>query len=195
MNQKTIYRIRLVYALFFSFRFIFHFLIYLKYKSIVDSDLARCDSGGKSLFYQLTFHKDFRNLFYKRIGWWGIILRILVPQQKDLSFNYNMPLGYGCKLEHAHTTHLSAKSIGNNFTCFHLVTVGDSCYGEKSKHGTPVIGNNVTLFCNSSVLGDITIGNNVIVAAGAVVVNSVPDNCIVGGGTCQNYKGTSTFRN
>lgn len=31
------------------------------------------------------------------------------------------------------------------------------------------------------ILGDITIGNNVVVAAGSVVVKDVPDNCMVAG--------------
>ena len=182
MNNTYINRLKWIYALLLSFRFIPHYLLYwFKYKTIIDTDLKRCDYHRNSLLWQLTFHKDFRNLFYKRIGIWGIILRALVPQQRDLSFNFSMPLGKACKLEHAHTTHLNAQSIGDNFTCFHLVTVGDSCYGQNDKHGTPIIGNNVTLFCNTTVLGNIKIGNNVIVAAGAVVVNDVPDNCIVGG--------------
>jgi acetyltransferase-like isoleucine patch superfamily enzyme len=31
------------------------------------------------------------------------------------------------------------------------------------------------------IIGDINIGNNVVVGAGAVVVKDVPDNCIVAG--------------
>lgn len=37
------------------------------------------------------------------------------------------------------------------------------------------IGGNVT------ILPGVTIGNNVVVAAGAVVTKDVPDNCVVGG--------------
>ena len=35
--------------------------------------------------------------------------------------------------------------------------------------------------CGAKVLGNITIGNNVIIAANAVVVKDVEDNCVVGG--------------
>lgn len=48
--------------------------------------------------------------------------------------------------------------------------------------GTPVtIGDDVWIGANCTILPGITIGNNVVVAAGAVVTKDVPDNCVVGG--------------
>lgn len=44
-----------------------------------------------------------------------------------------------------------------------------------------VIGDNVTLGGNVTIIGPVHIGNNVIVGAGSVVVKDVPDNCIVAG--------------
>lgn len=43
------------------------------------------------------------------------------------------------------------------------------------------IGNDVWMGANVTVLPGVTIGNNVVIAAGAVVDKDVPDNCIVGG--------------
>lgn len=43
------------------------------------------------------------------------------------------------------------------------------------------IGDDVWIGGNAVILPGITIGNNVIVAAGAVVTKDVPDNCVVGG--------------
>lgn len=34
---------------------------------------------------------------------------------------------------------------------------------------------------NACILGDITVGNNVVVAAGAVVIHDIPDNVTVAG--------------
>ena len=45
----------------------------------------------------------------------------------------------------------------------------------------PIIGDNVTMFTNSGVYGNVRIGNNVTVAPNAVVTHDVPDNCIVAG--------------
>ncbi len=48
--------------------------------------------------------------------------------------------------------------------------------------GKPVtIGNNVWLGGSSVITPGVTIGDNVVVAAGAVVVKDVPNNVVVGG--------------
>jgi maltose O-acetyltransferase len=43
------------------------------------------------------------------------------------------------------------------------------------------IGNDVWIGGNVTILPGVTIGNNVVVAAGAVVTKDVPDNSLVGG--------------
>lgn len=53
---------------------------------------------------------------------------------------------------------------------------------EKKAYGKPIrIGNDVWIGGNCTILPGVTIGNNVIVAAGAVVTKDVPDNCVVAG--------------
>lgn len=84
-----------------------------------------------------------------------------------------MNLGYHTRLVHAFNTYLNAYSIGDNFTCYHNVTVG--CM----KGGRPTIGNNVTISCGASILGGVHIGSNVNIGAGCIVTKSIPDNCTV----------------
>jgi maltose O-acetyltransferase len=50
------------------------------------------------------------------------------------------------------------------------------------------IGNDVWIGGNVTILPGVTIGNNVVVAAGAVVTKDVPDNCVVGGVPAQKIK-------
>lgn len=45
----------------------------------------------------------------------------------------------------------------------------------------PTIGNNVRIYSNSVVIGNITIGDNVNIGAGSIVLKSVPSNCTVVG--------------
>ena len=45
--------------------------------------------------------------------------------------------------------------------------------------GCPTIGNNVTIGVGAVVIGDVKIGNNVRIGANAIVVHDVPDNCTV----------------
>lgn len=37
------------------------------------------------------------------------------------------------------------------------------------------------MFPGSKVVGNVHVGNNVVIAANSVVINDIPDNCIVGG--------------
>ena len=51
------------------------------------------------------------------------------------------------------------------------------------------IGDDVWIGGNCTILPGVTIGNNVIVAAGAVVTKNVPDNCVVAGVPARVIKG------
>lgn len=44
-----------------------------------------------------------------------------------------------------------------------------------------IIGSDVWIGCNCMILPDVTNGNNVIIAAGAVVTKDIPDNCVAAG--------------
>ncbi|MBM3705451.1 MAG: serine O-acetyltransferase [Actinobacteria bacterium] len=69
--------------------------------------------------------------------------------------------------------------IGDNVTLFQGVTLGGTGKERGKRH--PTIGNNVVISAGAKVLGSITIGNNVIIGAGAVVVKPVPADCTVVG--------------
>jgi serine O-acetyltransferase len=71
------------------------------------------------------------------------------------------------------------RECGRNVYLRQGVTVGNSSRDGSKRH--PKIGNNVTFGANAIVIGDIEIGDNVIIAAGAVVTKSVPNNCVVAG--------------
>lgn len=70
---------------------------------------------------------------------------------------------------------LNAEKIGENFSCIHCTTLGKK--GDKR----PVIGNNVSLGANVTIIGGVHIGDNVVVGAGSVVIKNIPDGCVVAG--------------
>lgn len=65
--------------------------------------------------------------------------------------------------------------IGDNCLIYQGVTLGGTGKERGKRH--PTLGNNVMVGAGARVLGPIRIGNNVKVAAGAVVLEPVPDNC------------------
>lgn len=69
--------------------------------------------------------------------------------------------------------------IGNNVTLFQGVTLGGTGKEKGKRH--PTIGNNVVIGAGAKVLGNIRIGDNVQIGANAVVIKDVPPNCTVVG--------------
>lgn len=69
--------------------------------------------------------------------------------------------------------------IGDDVLIYQQVTLG----GTGNEHGKrhPTIGNNVIIGAGAKILGNITIGDNTRVGAGSVVVDNVPEHCTVVG--------------
>lgn len=69
--------------------------------------------------------------------------------------------------------------IGNNCLLYQGVTLGGT--GKESNKRHPTLENNVTVGARAKILGNIHIGSNARVGAGAVVVKDVPPNSTVVG--------------
>ncbi len=69
--------------------------------------------------------------------------------------------------------------IGDDVILYQGVTLGGTGKARGKRH--PTIGNRVVVGTGAKVLGDITLGDNVKVGAGSVVVHSVPDDSTVVG--------------
>jgi serine O-acetyltransferase len=69
--------------------------------------------------------------------------------------------------------------VGNNVTLFQGVTLGGTGKEKGKRH--PTIGDNVVIGAGAKVLGNIKIGNNVMVGANSVVLREVPDDSTVVG--------------
>lgn len=62
---------------------------------------------------------------------------------------------------------------GEHCIIFQQVTIADNPKNGKSA----TIGNNVLIGAGAKIIGDVKIGNNVKIGANAVVVDDIPDNC------------------
>lgn len=92
---------------------------------------------------------------------------------------YEAEIGTDCKFLYQGIGTVIHKEavIGNNVMIGTNVLIG----GRSNKEGAPKIGNNVYISTGAKVLGPITIHDNVIIGANAVVIHDVKSNCSVGG--------------
>ena len=69
--------------------------------------------------------------------------------------------------------------VGNNVTLYQGVTLG----GTGKEHGKrhPTIGDNVMISAGAKIIGSFTVGENSKIGAGSVVIEEVPPNCTVVG--------------
>jgi serine O-acetyltransferase len=70
-------------------------------------------------------------------------------------------------------------SIGNNCTVLQQVTIGNNT--KKSIDRVAVIGDRVVISAGAKIIGPLTIGDDVIIGANAVVTKSFGENCIIAG--------------
>ncbi len=128
------------------------------------------------LSYKLMIDKCFRTLFYFRLqNIFSKVLRIFYSPYNSFVIDVNTKIKGGVKLAHPFATIINAHEIGRNLYINHLVTIGEK---EGSK---PIIGDNVEIHANATIIGGISVGNNSIIGAGAVVIKDVPDNAVVAG--------------
>lgn len=69
--------------------------------------------------------------------------------------------------------------VGDNVTIYQGVTLGGTSLSRGKRH--PTLGNNIVVGAGAKVLGPIKIGDNVRIGANSVVTNDVPPNSVVVG--------------
>ena len=128
--------------------------------------LLYCYPEFRNLF---IYRNRFRRVYRTWIGMWYRPMDTLYIQTKEI--------GGGFFIQHGFATMISAESIGENCWVNQQVTIGYKGDGERA----PVIRNNVMITCGAKVLGPITVEDNVVIGANAVVITDVKSNSVVGG--------------
>ena len=145
-----------------------------------------------SLIYGLEFAHSFRYLkslrnYEYHLNNSGFLHRFMGLYYKvktsRLGMKYNLHItpntcGYGLKIYHIFGGGqiINVDKVGN-YCSFNAGVV----LGKKDSSKKPKLGDYVSIAPGAKVFGDITIGNNVFIAANAIVTKSVPDNSVVVG--------------
>lgn len=144
-------------------------------------EMNRRNGMKKGLAYYLVHQKPYRNLYYYRIKSFSKVLKYILPPYVHFYITNNVEkIGGGAYvLNHPYGTIINCKEIGTYFTVCQLTTIGNGLHGRNDL--VPTIGNHVSLGANVNIIGKVTIGDNVIVGAGSVVVKDVPENSVAVG--------------
>jgi len=101
-------------------------------------------------------------------------------------------IGKGVFIDHGMGVVIGETAIVGDYTLIYQgVTLGGT--GKETEKRHPTLGDNVVVGAGAKVLGNIQIGNNVRIGAGSVVLQNVPSDCTVVGvpGRIVRYKGNA----
>ena len=132
----------------------------------------------KKFEHLMTYYPEYAHIFFWRIKAKNYIWKKLFTKEYLCKIFGSTKIKGGLMCYHPFATVINAKSIGKNFQFRNGLTIGNT--GNNNKM-LPVIGNNVTVGVNVVIIGDIAIGDHVIIGAGSVVVKDVPSNSIIAG--------------
>jgi len=89
-------------------------------------------------------------------------------------------IGKGLFIDHGSGVIIGETTIiGDNVTLYQGVTLGGN--GKETGKRHPTIGDNVMISAGAKIIGSFTVGENSKIGAGSVVINEVPPNCTVVG--------------
>ena len=125
--------------------------------------------------YRVT-HK----LYLKGHFFWARYLSQRSARKTGIEIHPGATIGRGLFIDHGHGVVIGETAIiGDNVTLYQGVTLGGT--GKESGKRHPTIGNNVMISAGAKVLGSFEIGDNCKIGAGSVVLSPVPSNCTVVG--------------
>lgn len=143
----------------------------------IQSDQYRL-GGGKPPMFQIVMRKcaaskGIIQLFYR------LIYKYL-RTRRGIDIDWDTEIGYGLYIGHPYGITINRMArIGNNCNIHKGATIGQENRGERK--GYPTIGNKVYIGINATVCGNVSIGDDVMIASNSFVNFDVPNHSIVFG--------------
>lgn len=155
-------------------------------RKIIKADLYRY--GGETSILKGLLIPGFKYMYflrkaskYNKRSLQGIYYRLIIKRY-SYRYGYQIPvetkIGEGFYIGHFGTIVINGKAeIGKNCNIAHSTTIGQVSYGKLK--GYPTIGDYVWIGTGSVIVGNIHIGNNVLIAPNTFVNKSIPNNSLV----------------
>lgn len=133
---------------------------------------------NRLLFHNLTFAFYFRR-YKERADLLSKLMLYRLSRKYGLEISTKAHIGEGLYLGHPYNITVGEDVIlGKNVNLHKGCTIGRTQKRNKSG-GTPIIGDSVFIGINATVVGNIHIGNDVLIAPNSYVNIDVPDHSIV----------------
>ena len=154
------------------------------YKELFTADMNRYHHEASS--YMKKFHRYFRKAQCCGNKFLRLYYRYRfskIREKNGIEISAQNKIGKGLYIGHPHNITLNpAVIIGENCNLHKGVTIGMENRGKRK--GTPTIGNSVWIGINATVVGNITIGDDVLIAPNSFVNCDVPSHSVVFGNPC-----------
>tara|TARA_Y100001970_G_scaffold261092_1_gene343856 strand:- start:748 stop:1479 length:732 start_codon:yes stop_codon:yes gene_type:complete len=148
------------------------------------NEICHKDPACNYFFQPLLFYKGFHALqAYRVANYWveeklsfSLYIQSIVSEKFNVDIHPNAKMGKGIMVDHASGVVIGETAIvGDYSSIFHGVTLGGVGSEKGQRH--PQVGKNVLLSANSTIVGNIKIGDNAKIGAGSVVLNDIPKDC------------------
>ena len=139
-------------------------------------EVLLCYPGVHALVFHRFAHAIWRRGLTTLARWLSHVGRFLT----GIEIHPAARLGPGLFIDHGMGVVIGETAeVGENVTLLQGVTLGGTSLRREKRH--PTLGDNVVVGAGAAVLGAITVGDNSRIGAGSVVVRDVPPNSVVVG--------------
>lgn len=136
------------------------------------AEAALLYSGFHALLAYRVAHRLYRKKKYTTARFVSQAARFLT----GIEIHPGATIGHGLFIDHGSGVVIGETTIiGDNCTLYQGVTLGGT--GKECGKRHPTLGNNVMVGAGAKVLGNFAVGDGAKIAAGAVVLGPVPENC------------------
>jgi len=155
-----------------------------KFQELYNADIARY--GGKAELYIKIFFFLYRKASTASFAPTKFLYKALFrfwANRRGLELSTNQQIGGGLYLGHAYNITINSNAkIGRNCNIHKGVVIGQANRG--SRKGYPTIGDRVWIGINAAIVGNVTIGDDVMIAPNSFVNIDIPSHSVVFGNPC-----------
>lgn len=149
-------------------------------KSIMERDPAANNPIMVGLLYSglhaVWFHRCSHWLYKHKVFFLARAVSQLARLLTGIEIHPGATIGRGLLIDHGSGVVIGETAIvGDNCTIYQGVTLGGT--GKETGKRHPTVGNNVLIGAGAKVLGSFKVGDNSVIAANSVVLHEVPENC------------------